>query len=226
MEFDRQPTSELLGPLTEVEEKNAPEALWVAGDVEFLRNGPRVSVVGSRKVSPQGLARTRKLAAALVDRGMVVVSGLALGVDTAAHTTAIERGGKTIAVLGTPLDQASPVQNRELQTRIMSEHLAVSQFAAGSTVHRGNFPARNRTMALLSEATVIVEAAAKSGTEHQAWEALRLGRLLFVLKSVADARLEWVDKVIHYGAQVLTDENLAVALENMPERARGEEIPF
>lgn len=81
-------------------------------------------------------------------------------------------------------------------------------------------------MALLSEATVIVEAGAKSGTEHQAWEALRLGRLLFVLKSVAEARLEWVGKVIGYGAQVLTDENLAVVLENMPERARGEEIPF
>lgn len=226
MAFDRQPTSELLGPLTEVEEKNAPEALWVAGDVELLRNGPRVSVVGSREASPPGLARARKLTAALVERGMVVVSGLARGIDTAAHTTAIERGGKTIAVLGTPLDQTSPLQNRELQARIMSEHLAVSQFAPGVAVHRGSFLARNRTMALLSEATVIVEAGAKSGTEHQAWEALRLGRLLFVLKSVADARLEWVAKVIHYGAQVLTDENLAVALENMPERARGDEIPF
>ena len=226
MEFERHVTGELLGPLTEVEEKNAPEALWVAGDVELLRNGPRVSVVGSRNVSPQGLARARKLSAALVNRGMVVVSGLALGVDTAAHTTALEKGGKTIAVLGTPLDQTSPVQNRELQARIMREHLAVSQFAPGSTVHKGNFPARNRTMALLSEATVIVEAGARSGTEHQGWEALRLGRLLFVLKSVADARHEWVEKLIHYGAQVLTDENLAVALENMPERVRGAEIPF
>jgi DNA processing protein len=226
MEFERQPTSELLGPLTEVEEKGTPEFLWVAGDIDLLRNGPRVSVVGSRQVSPEGLARTRRLTAALVDHDMVVVSGLALGVDTAAHTTAIERGGKTIAVLGTPLDQTSTVQNRELQARIMKEHLAVSQFAPGSVVHRANFLARNRTMALVSDATMIVEAGAKSGTQHQAWEALRLGRLLFVLKSVADARLEWVEKVIHYGAQVLTDENLAVALENMPERTRGEEIPF
>lgn len=226
MGFPQYSPTDLLGPLTEVEEKNAPDALWVAGNVEFLRDGPRVAVVGSRRVSPLGLARARKLALALVDRGIVVVSGLALGVDTAAHATAIEHGGKTIAVLGTPLDETSPVQNRGLQSRIMSEHLAVSQFAPGQTVHRGNFLARNRTMALLSEATVIVEAGAKSGTEHQAWEALRLGRLLFVLKSVADARLEWVEKVIHYGAQVLTDDNIAVALENMPERARGEEIPF
>ena len=157
---------------------------------------------------------------------MVVVSGLALGVDTAAHATAIQGGGRTIAVLGTPLDQTSPVRNRELQARIMREHLAVSQFAPGSPVHGGNFPARNRTMALLSDATVIVEAGAQSGTEYQAWEALRLGRLLFVLKSVAETRHRWVGKLIHYGAQVLTDENLAVAMENMPERVSGEEIPF
>lgn len=226
MEFARQSTPELLGTLTEVEEKNAPAHLWVAGDVGLLRNGPRVSVVGSRGVTPEGHARTRKLVAALVERGMVVVSGLALGVDTVAHTTAIARGGRTIAVLGTALDQVSPVQNRGLQERIMREHLAVSQFSPGQVVHRGNFPARNRTMALLSEATVVVEASAQSGTEHQAWEALRLGRLLFVLKSVAEARLSWVERVIHYGAQVLTDDNLAVALENMPERAGGAEIPF
>lgn len=226
MEFERHPTARLLGPLTEVEQKNAPEALWVAGDVELLRSGPRVSVVGSRKASREGLARTRKLCAALVERDMVVVSGLALGIDTAAHETALAFGGRTIAVLGTPLDQASPVENRELQARIVRDHLAVSQFAPGEAVQSRNFPARNRTMALLSDATVIVEAAARSGTEHQAWEALRLGRLLLVLKSVADARLDWVGKLIHYGAQVLTDDNLPVVLENMPERVRGEEIPF
>lgn len=226
MEFSRHATSELLGPLTEGEEKHSPENLWVAGDVGLLRSGPRVSVVGSREASAEGLARARKLSTALVNHGMVVVSGLALGIDTAAHTTAIDRGGRTIAVLGTPLDQTSPIQNRDLQARIMREHLAVSQFAPGQGVHRGNFPARNRTMALLSEATVIVEAGAQSGTEHQAWEALRLGRLLLVLKSVAETRHGWVEKLIHYGAQVLTDENLAVVLENMPDRVRGAEIPF
>lgn len=226
MEFDHHPTRELLGALTDVEEEYAPETLWVAGDVGLLQHGPCVSVVGSRDVSRQGCARALKLTAALVEGGIVVVSGLASGVDTVAHQTAIDRGGKTIAVLGTPLDQTSPVENRDLQARIMREHLAVSEFAPKSKVHRGNFPARNRTMALLSEATVIVEAGARSGTEHQAWEALRLGRLLFVLRSVAEAGHEWVGKLIHYGAQVLTEENLPVVLENMPERARGEEIPF
>jgi DNA processing protein len=217
---------ELLGPMNAVEAKNAPKSLWAAGDVALLEAGSRVSVVGSRNVSPQGVKRTAKLVRALVERNMIVVSGLAQGVDTIAHTTAIEAGGQTIAVLGTPLDTASPTQNRDLQTLIMREHLAISQFEIGTPVQRHNFPARNRTMALFSDATVIVEASAKSGTEHQAWEALRLGRMLFVLKSVADAGHDWVAKVIHYGAQVLTDKNLDVVLENMPERVRAEELPF
>lgn len=226
MEFKRYTTAELLGPLSEVEERNAPEALWLAGDRSLLMRGPRVSVVGSRHAPPEGLVRTRKLVRALTDRRMVVVSGLALGIDTAAHEATIEFGGRTIAVLGTPLDQVSPIQNRELQAHIMREHLAVSQFAPSEAVHRGAFPARNRTMALLSDATVVVEAGAQSGTEHQAWEALRLGRMLFVLKSVADTQHAWVLKVIDYGAQVLTEANLDVALEHMPERTRGETIPF
>jgi DNA processing protein len=218
--------TELLGPMNSVETKHAPETLWTAGDLSLLENGSRVAVVGTRKVSPHGSNRTRKLVRALIARKMIVVSGLAQGIDTVAHTTAIEAGGRTIAVLGTPLDVASPTQNRDLQTLIMREHLAISQFEAGTPVQRHNFPARNRTMALFSDATVIVEAGPKSGTEHQAWEALRLGRMLFVLKSVADARHEWVTKVIHYGAQVLTDENLEAVLENMPERVRAEELPF
>lgn len=217
---------ELLGPLNAVEAKHAPKQLWAAGDVTLLESGSRVSVVGSRGVSQQGVNRTTKLVRALVERQMIVVSGLAQGVDTVAHTTAIEAGGRTIAVLGTPLDIASPAQNSDLQALIMREHLAISQFEAGTPVRRHNFPARNRTMALFSDATVIVEAGPKSGTEHQAWEALRLGRMLFVLKSVAEAGHEWVTKVIHYGAQVLTDENLEAALENMPERVRAEELPF
>ena len=90
MAFDRHPTARVLGPLTEIEEKHAPETLWTSGDIGLLRNGPRISVVGSRDVSPLGLARTVKLVKALVRRNFVVVSGLAQGVDTAAHTTAID----------------------------------------------------------------------------------------------------------------------------------------
>ena len=87
----------------------------------------------------------------------MIVSGLAEGIDTAAHTAAISRGGRTIAVLGTPLDQVFPRQNAALQDQIMREHLAVSQFPAGHPVQRKNFPLRNR-WALISDATVIIEA--------------------------------------------------------------------
>lgn len=209
--------AEFLGALNDVEAKNAPARLYVAGDVSFLSRGPRVSIVGSRKASVEGLARARALARALVARDMVVVSGLAAGVDTAAHIAAIEAGGRTIAVLGTPLDQAYPKENAELQARIAREHLVISQFASGSAVTPKNFPIRNRTMALLTDATVIVEAGEKSGTLHQGWEALRLGRLLFLMESVAtDAKLSWPKEMIHYGAQVLSRGNLEASLEEIP----------
>jgi len=216
---------ELLGPLNEVERVNAPPILYVEGDVELLRRGRRVSVVGSRKVSSAGLARTQSLAKALVESGAVVVSGLAEGVDTAAHETAIAFRGRTVAVIGTPLDDCYPAENRSLQDRLMREHLVVSQFPPGSPVQKKSFPMRNRTMALLSDATVIVEAGEKSGTLHQGWEALRLGRLLFLMESVvADPSLRWPAEMIGYGAQVLSRENLSLFLEGIPERTHVERI--
>jgi DNA processing protein len=176
---------ELLGPLNEVERTHAPTRLFVAGDVALLRHGSRVSVVGSRAVSPEGATRARSLTKALVKRGIIVVSGLAAGVDTVAHETAVSEGGRTVAVLGTPLEETFPAKNRALQARLMREQLVVSQFAAGAPTQRKNFPMRTRTMALITDATVIVEAGAQSGTLHQGWEALRLGRLLFLMESVA-----------------------------------------
>jgi DNA processing protein len=135
---------------------------------------------------------------------VVVVSGLARGIDTAAHRSAIESGGRTIAVLGTPLDQTYPRENAELQRLIMEEHLAVSQFPSGHPAGRTNFPRRNRTMALLTHATVIVEAAEGSGSLSQGWECLRLGRRLFIMRAVADTKsLAWPREMRKYGAEVL-----------------------
>lgn len=218
---------DLLGPLNEVERKNAPARLFTAGEVSLLRRGPRVSIVGSRNASNEALRRTRVLARSLVERGMIVVSGLAIGIDTVAHETALEFGGHTIAVLGTPLDEFFPSQNRELQERLMQDELVVSQFPPGSPIQPKNFPIRNRTMALLSDATIIVEAAEKSGTVHQGWEALRLGRLLFILENLAaKPDLSWPSEMLRYGAQVLSRENLELALEEMPEIPRGELAPL
>ena len=103
-----------------------------------------------------------------------------------AHTAALDEGGHTIAVLGTPLDQVYPKVNAGLQRRIAERDLLVSQFPSGMKVTPKNFPIRSRTMALLSDATVIVEAGERSGTLHQGWEALRLGRLPFLMESVAN----------------------------------------
>jgi DNA processing protein len=116
----------------------------------------------------------------------VVVSGLAKGIDTAALTGAIEAGGRVIAVIGTPLDKASPIENAELQQEIYRNHLLVSPFPTGEQVFPSNFPKRNRLMAALSDATVIVEASDTSGTLHQAVACQELGRWLFILRSVVD----------------------------------------
>jgi DNA processing protein len=213
---------ELLGPLDEIERKHAPAELFVEGDTSLVTKGARVSVVGSRTASPAGLKRAAKLASMLVERGIVVVSGLAEGIDTMAHETAIERGGRTIAVLGTRLDQCFPARNRALQQRIMREHLAVSQFAEGRPLGARAFPMRNRTMALLSDATVIVEAGARSGTVHQGWEALRLGRALYIMESLAHEGHAWVGELQRYGALVLSDSTKDLFLESIPEESRVE----
>ena len=213
---------ELLGPLDEVERKHAPAELFVEGDTSLITKGARVSIVGSRNASGAGLKRAAKLAAMLVERGVVVVSGLAEGIDTAAHETAMERGGRTIAVLGTPLDRCFPAKNRALQQRIIREHLAVSQFAVGRSLGARAFPMRNRTMALLSDATVIVEAGGKSGTVHQGWEALRLGRALYIMESLAEEGHDWVSELQRYGALVLSDSTKDLFLESIPEESRVE----
>ena len=208
---------DLLGPLNEFEKKHAPASLYVAGDENLLRSGRRVSIVGSRKASSDSIKRARKLVRALVAREVVIVSGLAEGIDTAAHRAAIEYGGRTIAVLGTAVDVVYPKFNRILQQKIALEHAAVSQFPMGSPTRRHNFPMRNRTMALISDATVIVAAGRRSGTVHQGWEALRLGRDLLLLESLVQRDISWTRDLMKYGADVLSDENFEGWLDSLPE---------
>jgi len=220
---------EILGFLNDTERKHAPERLYLSGDLDLLKRGARVSIVGSRQPSGEGLARARKLARRLVERGIIVVSGLAEGIDTAAHESAIEHGGRTIAVLGTPLDRTYPRDNIALQDAIMRSHLAVSQFPAGTPVRKWNFPLRNRTMALISQASVIIEAGESSGTLSQGWEALRLGRRLFLMASVAEnPTLRWPREMMRYGAKILSEENLEEVLEELSlmERGREAELAF
>jgi len=198
-------TADLLGPLNATEQTCAPERLWLRGDRGLLAHHPRVAVVGTRHPSDEGKRRTRKLVRALVDANVVIVSGLARGIDTIAHTEALARGGRTIAVIGTPIDRAYPSENAALQQRISESELLVSEFAPGSVTSPSNFPRRNRTMALIADASVIIEAGAESGVRSQGWATLRLGRPLFLLKSLVDSGVDWPTRMVEHGAIVLHD---------------------
>ncbi len=172
-----------------------------------LANSHSVAVVGSRKPSREGLARTRRLVRNLVNDKLTVVSGLASGIDRMAHETAIQANGRTIAVIGTPISHAYPRENRELQHQISKHFLVISQVPVrryDSQDYRRNrlfFPERNVTMSALTDATVIVEAGEKSGTLIQARAALRQRRKLFVLDSCfRNPQLTWPAQLAAQGA--------------------------
>ncbi len=225
MSFVECPTTALLGTLNDLELTHSPERLFLRGDLSLLKQGARVAIVGSRQATAAGLERCERFARRLAERDIVIVSGLAAGIDTAAHRSAIACGGRTIAVLGTPLDDAYPKENADLQAQIALDHLLVSQFPPGSRVTPRNFPIRNRTMALLCDATVIIEASQSSGTRHQGWEALRLGRVLFLAREVVENReLTWPAEMMRYGAQILSEENVEQVAENLP--ALGASVPL
>ena len=172
--------------------------IYYSGDFSLLKY-PCVSVVGARDVSDDGAARARRLAKELTSFGVVVVSGLAKGVDINAHVSAMRSGGRTIAVIGTPLSKAYPAENGKIQEEIYRDHLLISPFNENGRVFKANFPKRNRVMAALSDATVIVEASDTSGSLHQAVECQRLGRWLFIAKSVVENKaLTWPQKFLDW----------------------------
>jgi DNA processing protein len=164
------------------------ELLYYRGTWE-LAETRCVAVVGSRQASKDGLSRAARLARELVKRDFTVVSGLAMGIDTAAHTAALAAKGRTIAVVGTPIGQIYPKENRELQEEIATQFLLISQVPVLKHAeqkwfqNRNFFPERNVTMSALTEATIIVEAGDTSGTLTQARAALHQGRKLFILDS-------------------------------------------
>lgn len=166
------------------------------GDLTLL-DRPRIAVVGARKATMEGRRRAAQLARDCARAGVVVISGLAEGIDFAAHTAAIEHGGKTIAVIGTPLDQVYPPKHAALQRQIYSEHLLLSPFPWGDKFVPSNFPERNRIMARLALATVIIEASDTSGSLHQAAESVQIGHPVFIAAGVLDnPRLTWPKRFI------------------------------
>ncbi len=209
----------LLGPLNDVEKKYAPPEVFAAGPMEIPLPRPRVAIVGSRKASITGLKAAADIAKTLSRRGVVIVSGLAEGIDTAAHTATIEERGRTIGIIGTALDRVYPRENSKLQDEMMTDHLVISQFPIGYPTRPENFVMRNRTMALIANASIIVEAGETSGSLHQGWEALRLGRPLFIWKSIVNnSSLSWPEKMMSYGALELDDPGQVVDVLPSSER--------
>ena len=191
---------------------DAPTFLFVRQESDVL-DLPSISIVGTRNASDEGLARARKLAHLLVKRGIAVCSGLALGIDQAAHRGALEIGGVTIAVLGTPITRYYPREHQQLQDQIGFVGAVVSQFHPASKTLPLCFPLRNATMSGLSLGTVVVEASETSGALIQARKALSQQREVFIPKSAIDNhRLRWPRRLRDDGAHVFAtiDELLDV----------------
>ena len=186
------------------------ELLYYQGWWDLVES-PSVAVVGTREPTKDGIARAARLVKELVKDNFTIVSGLASGIDTVAHETAIKEDGRTIAVIGTPLSHAYPKDNAELQRKIASEFLLISQVPVkryeGQDYRRNRlfFPERNITMSALTDATIIVEAGETSGTLIQARAALHQGRKLFILDNCFQRGLSWPQKFADKGAIRVVD---------------------
>lgn len=185
-----------------------PAMLFVRGRLE-ARDSRSVAVVGTRQANPAGLEAAREIARQLVEERYVVVSGLAAGIDSAAHTGALDAGGRTIAVIGTGLRQTFPKANADLQERIAHEAAVISQFWPGQGPRKWTFPARNAVMSGFARTTVVVEASGRSGARMQARLALEHGRPVFLLSSLMEH--DWARAyreydgvyVVHDGHEIL-----------------------
>ena len=182
-----------------------PLVLHVRGDLTLLGRAG-IAIVGSRRASPYALNAAAALTRPLAAAGLVVVSGLARGVDAAAHATALDAGGATIAVLGTGIDVVYPRSNSQLFERIASHGLIVSEFPPGTPPRPENFPMRNRVISGLTLGTVIVEATHRSGSLITARMAAEQGREVFAVPgSIFSAGSEGTHRLIQYGAKLVHD---------------------
>lgn len=204
-----------------------PPVLFLRGRPQILER-PSVAVVGSRRATAYGRRCAETLGAALAREGIVTVSGLAMGVDAAAHRGALAAGGEALGVLGSAVDVPYPRRNRELFLRLAREHLLVSEFSPGTTAAPHHFPQRNRILAALSSVVVVVEAAARSGALITAHHALDLGRdVLAVPGKVDSPTSRGAHELIRDGAGIIWDpsrigEILATAVPRVFSRESGE----
>ncbi|MEG4427448.1 MULTISPECIES: DNA-processing protein DprA [unclassified Microcoleus] len=215
---------------------NPPPVLYYRGNVDRKENQgitPTVAMVGTRSPTEYGRRWTRKISTALARSGFTVVSGLAAGIDTEAHTGCLEAGGRTFAVVGTGVDIVYPKQNERLCDRILQQGLVISEYPAGTQPNKTNFPRRNRIIAGLSRATIVIEAPHKSGALITAYQANDFCRDVYVLTGRLDDErsfgcLELLSKGAHPilpgSDRLLSEDRLLEMLGAMPKLDRAEQL--
>ena len=188
-----------------------PLVLFAKGDVELLAS-LSIGVVGTRRATPYGLAAAEKLAGDLAAAGLCIVSGMARGIDTAAHKAALGVGGQTIAVLGHGVDQLYPAENKRLCETIARQGLLVSEFPMGTPPYPQNFPVRNRIISGLSLGILVVEGAQYSGSAITARLAMEQGREVFAVPGNITSKWSWgPNLLIKQGAKLVQDWQDVVA---------------
>ncbi|HWQ54972.1 MAG TPA: DNA-processing protein DprA [Bryobacteraceae bacterium] len=196
-----------------------PVVLFARGRVELLQS-IMLGVVGTRRPTPYGVAATERLAADLAHAGLTVVSGMARGVDTAAHKAALAANGCTVAVLGCGADVVYPSENRRLAAQIAERGLIVSEFPMGSTAFPQNFPIRNRLISGMSTGVLVVEGAEYSGSSITAKLAIDQGREVYAVPGNITSKMSWgPNLLIKQGAKLVQDWN-DVVVELSPDVRR------
>ena len=206
-----------------------PVALFYRGDLALAERSS-IAMVGSRKASPYALNAAAHIARQLVSAGLVIVSGLARGIDSASHAAALQAGGTTIAVLGTGIDIVYPPENRKLFGRIADQGLIVTEFPPKTPPFAQNFPIRNRVISGISAATIIVEATGRSGSLITARTAAEQGREVGAVPgSIFSPGSEGTHRLVQYGAKLVHEANdILVELEGklrIPPQAPPEPPP-
>lgn len=200
---------------------NLPPFLFLLGG-DFIEADVRsVAVVGTRQPSPAGVARAERMARELTVRGVTVISGLAAGIDAVAHRTALDNGGRTIAVIGTGVTRTYPKENAALSTEIAERGVVVSQFWPTGRPAKWTFPRRNVVMSGIAQGTVVIEASSTSGAKMQARLALEHGKQAFLVRALVTDQ-PWARKyVAERGAIEVSSVDDVIARLADPGRVRG-----
>ena len=202
-----------------------PLVLHVRGNAALLAN-LSIAIVGSRKATPYGINASAQLARELAAAGVTIVSGLARGIDAAAHQAALDAGAPTIGVLGTGIDVVYPREHRRLYKRMAEGGAIVSELPPGAPPRRENFPVRNRIISGLTKGTVIVEATTRSGSLITARMAAEQGRDVFAVPgSIFSDKSEGTHRLIQYGAKLVHDVDDVLEELGITPMAKKEETP-